>query len=1519
MGFYNPHAPGVVGQEWVPIRYEPYPIPRGVETGHGFRLTEPTALAEALVYLDELPPQRLNNQVLGAAVYPRGREAISGPIHTNTIAVRGGFYSGDITVVTSPDQSLISPSASGRITFDPGDSIIDFLFATDEVSPPAGARILEVQFRYIASGPFGQIPAGAIRVGILEQGDDNILWLADTLHGPATPETNTGLEIISAGDSNLFWDNPAVTLTQCLPWRSNHLRQFDNGVVTPQLRLRFDTTNLPEAVRLLYLDMHVRWCSEQRVAVGGTPFWADPDADLAASARHYVLDDGFNDAFGPGINNGSRNDVPMREVSDSFDADPVLDPGDYTLVVTMASNGGLGAGGATPTINAVRQLYPMPDHPGIEITLPGSGGVSERNRYWSMSGDTNPFWLVTASQEQDTFQAKATDVLPHLSLYDPDGNALLGVHVYGRQTTRAASGDNPVWQGIDLSTSDGRPYPWLRFYARRLHSRSGVPLTVQWILGSQVTVIGQVLPAVFEALPVIVDGWREVNLRLDPVPNLFPGAGRFLVDTFSRNVVGGWGTADTGQEWTPLEPLAAASVDVDGTQAVLDFTGVTTSGITTFRADGGGHSEVDITVRAQVSTVGTYTQYLWTFSNAPHSLVRGYQGVLWMRDDLSVDVQLVKQSSGFVPLSAAVDTGLTLTANTWYWLRVRVERDPDDLGQQLLRAKAWEDGDPEPGWMVSATDSDFLDPGYMAVGAVVESPDGSAREFRIDSITAVGSAPIAQLQFAAPGLDRPEQWQILGAEALGFPPRNNAPATYGQPESGASANFADFATPQWDGSDATALLAQDPPQPEGLAVELAELPLSGVGEACGMDVDCVPTSLLYHQVTWDPVPYPEALITDIFNRVETDQWGSANVGGAWTETGGAAADFEVGPLGAGLDAGMHHVDAAAGALYSTIGAGIGDVDIRTALFLADPAGIGGSTGGGLELGVVLRWQDASNHIQVRLTVADPDVVASIVLVQGGTETILAEQTFTLASLFNPITYLRVQADGEVIRVKIWDLSDTEPVAWSPLLAVTDDTFTTGAVGVRSRLDPDTATGPETVYYLQFAATGVQANIFAIFGGYELQRADEVDPDWHTICTVASPDVTAFDDFEARVGVVSRYRVRIGNVLDFAGPWSEVAEATLPAPGVGGPAGNGVLIFTSNQDGDAGLAYTMQWSSSPQETFTHPEVETQALQRIYGKDYFTAMRPLERGGQQFTRTILVQNAAVATPILQDAFHSLRDLAWEQLPYVCVRTEQGDRWLANVTVPEGTISRRRRLQLAQITVTQVTDTPAVIESAECEGMVSLSTPIYAQAPHVQPFDDTQDEFDLRILARMDNWQAPATLAARMGEPAAGRLEGFLFSADLGQVVLEVRETDGTSDVVATYRSTEPIPFEPGEFAWLRVVWQRDDGGGDSQAVFSTSTDGDTWVQLGAAVTHANQPVHDSSAPLQVGALQGPDSLDGVSALQPARGLTVAELRWLTAPGGDVLASPDFAAQPAGTTLFADAQDNTWSLVGGGTCQR
>ena len=208
---------------------------------------------------------------------------------------------------------------------------------------------------------------------------------------------------------------------------------------------------------------------------------------------------------------------------------------------------------------------------------------------------------------------------------------------------------------------------------------------------------------------------------------------------------------------------------------------------------------------------------------------------------------------------------------------------------------------------------------------------------------------------------------------------------------------------------------------------------------------------------------------------------------------------------------------------------------------------------------------------------------------------------------------------------------------------------------------------------------------------------------------------------------SRYRIRMVHRLGIAGPWSAPVAATIAAPGVEGRnVDTGVLILTSNHNPAGNLAYVMNWDRQAVEDFAFPEAGQVELQEMFDRDYRAAFRPLERGGVEFTRTVLVNAAAVPPATMDRGFRDLRDLAWDTVPYVCVRDELNNRWLSTLLVPSASVKRSRKaghLHLAQLTVVEVTGTPAPMDGgpAPCEGLrpegqvesVTASSPVPAAA--------------------------------------------------------------------------------------------------------------------------------------------------------------------------------------------------------------
>jgi hypothetical protein len=552
------------------------------------------------------------------------------------------------------------------------------------------------------------------------------------------------------------------------------------------------------------------------------------------------------------------------------------------------------------------------------------------------------------------------------------------------------------------------------------------------------------------------------------------------------------------------------------------------------------------------------------------------------------------------------------------------------------------------------------------------------------------------------------RWEVLGATApaiSGTPGNtlNQAPsgqllstATYGAPSAGATINeewMPQYAPPVSTTtsdatSDAVLIFAQDMAPVTGFGVTVLSQPVTGIGQDCGVNPGFIPSAILYNRLGWG-APANTGGASDNFDRVVAPGgWGTASDGKVWT----ANATTPPADLQVNGDAGLIRASATAQDYLLWVNAGGPDQDITVEIVIGDLS----EGTGALRSGAVARLTDSSNlyYSEVRYTQNDT-VELRIRKRVGGAQTELVTMTLSTLSPSRTATrMLRFQVEGIYLRAKVWDINSDQP-EWQAV--TTDTSLTTGNnAGVMARDDSTAASSGYVFSYDNFTVGPPDYN----FGHYELQRQDPLTG-WTTIMKATGPAVTGFSDYEARVGLLSEYRVRAVDVYDFPGPWSATVGATIPAPGVTGTlitAGSHVLVLTSNerQGGSRNLAYCPAWEGRVEEGFTFPEAEHGQLQPMFGRDFSTAFRPTERGGERFSRMVLVQAAAISPETLAD-LTSLRDLAWDTLSYVCVRDEDGNRWLANVVVPDGRVLRDRRLYLASVDITEVTSTPSQVDPA------------------------------------------------------------------------------------------------------------------------------------------------------------------------------------------------------------------------------
>ncbi len=215
--------------------------------------------------------------------------------------------------------------------------------------------------------------------------------------------------------------------------------------------------------------------------------------------------------------------------------------------------------------------------------------------------------------------------------------------------------------------------------------------------------------------------------------------------------------------------------------------------------------------------------------------------------------------------------------------------------------------------------------------------------------------------------------------------------------------------------------------------------------------------------TTKSVTVTSALAQDAFERSTVNGWGTADVGGAWTLSGGATSfnttngvGQQVAPAGTTKTATLPSVTSTRTDLTVTIS--------------ADSA----ATGGGIYYSGIGRLVGSADY-ESRVWVKAGGAV-QLQLLQGSTTLAAANVAgLTLAGATDQLK-MRVQVFGTsptTIRAKVWLASGTEPTAWT--LSTTDATAAlqvAGTVGLRTYLSGTATTTPVVTRWDNFAVVPV---------------------------------------------------------------------------------------------------------------------------------------------------------------------------------------------------------------------------------------------------------------------------------------------------------------------------------------------------------------------------------------------------------------------------------------------------------------
>lgn len=234
---------------------------------------------------------------------------------------------------------------------------------------------------------------------------------------------------------------------------------------------------------------------------------------------------------------------------------------------------------------------------------------------------------------------------------------------------------------------------------------------------------------------------------------------------------------------------------------------------------------------------------------------------------------------------------------------------------------------------------------------------------------------------------------------------------------------------------------------------------------------------------------------------------------------------------------------------------------------------------------------------------------------------------------------------------------------------------------------DTACAEETVPGILVSWNAVvEAGII----GYQVQRQDEGGEFTLVAMTTTA---TSWTDFESEIGNLVCYRVRAVRDDGATGTWSAIKCASIPE-------GRIALSFTSNWATGMGAVYPEAWETdrSIERDFNFAEYDDVERRMFYGKNGQASFHPVERRGVIFTRTLLLNAlVTVAQPTL-DIAKPLRDISWAQIPYVCVRDGEGNRWFASIRVPRLTNKRRGERWFSELEVAEATTIPSPVDTQQ-----------------------------------------------------------------------------------------------------------------------------------------------------------------------------------------------------------------------------
>ena len=502
-------------------------------------------------------------------------------------------------------------------------------------------------------------------------------------------------------------------------------------------------------------------------------------------------------------------------------------------------------------------------------------------------------------------------------------------------------------------------------------------------------------------------------------------------DDFERTASSGWGSAELGGAYTVMNGAASAA-SVSGGAGKLTLAAGQTRNVALQ-----GTSLADtLTTLTYSADQGPATGSSYVGVSARKSATSEYLTRVWMRNDGKL--WLVIQRDSTVLVSKALTT--TWAAGDVFRLSVKVS----GASPTTIQVKTWKDGTAEPAdWQLSTTDTTagLQGSGWTSVHANRAGSATSTAAFSFDALRVTDlKAPVGPLPNVAPTAAFTSTVTNLGV------------AVDGSTSTDSDGTVAGYS---WNWGDGTAAGAGATATHTYAAAGTYTVTLT-------VTDDDGATGTVTHQVvaTDPPVgPQPGAVVaSDDFGRTATAGWGTADLGGAWTLSGGAASAASVDgagvlTLGAGSTRNM---------LLNTVSAKNVTMSMD---FSADAAPATGQAYAGL-----IARSSATDNYLVRAWLNSNGTVW--IVIQQGSAVLSAYQVPGITRGAGDAFTLKVDVSGgasTTISAKLWKQGTTEPAAWQTSFVDTTGIDAAGAVGVHANR-VSSATGPAVLRVDGFRVT-----------------------------------------------------------------------------------------------------------------------------------------------------------------------------------------------------------------------------------------------------------------------------------------------------------------------------------------------------------------------------------------------------------------------------------------------------------------